>query len=85
MEEQKTEIDCRQANAKSIAKIAMITYLIYIILYEALIWCVCSWAVFIMQRSGWWMLFGFLLSICCIRPLSWYSLIDGINRSSKSK
>ena len=45
-----------------------ITYMIYIILWEALVIGGCGYVVFGLNRSGWWMLLGVLLSGAAYKP-----------------
>ena len=51
-----------------------ITYMIYIILWEALIIGGFGYVVFGLNRSGWWMLLAVLLSASAYKPKSWREL-----------
>jgi nitrate reductase NapE component len=51
-----------------------ITYMIYIILWEALVIGGFGYAVFVLNRSGWWMLLAVLLSASAYKPKSWRKL-----------
>lgn len=51
-----------------------ITYVIYIILWEALIIGGFGYVVFVLNRSGWWMLLAVLLSAFAYKPESWRKL-----------
>ena len=51
-----------------------ITYMIYIILWEALIIGGFGYVVFGLNRSGWWMLLAVMLSDSAYKPKSWREL-----------
>ena len=51
-----------------------ITYMIYIILWEALVVGGCGYVVFGLNRSGWWMLLAVLLSGAAYTPKKWKQL-----------
>ena len=51
-----------------------ITYMIYIILWEALVIGGFGYVVFVLNRSGWWMLLAVLLSASAYKPKSWRKL-----------
>ena len=53
-----------------------ITYMIYIILWEALVIGGCGYVVFGLNRSGWWMLLGVLLSVSAYKPSHWKKLFS---------
>lgn len=48
-----------------------ITYLIYIILWEGLIFGGVGYAVFILGHSGWWVLAALLVGGCAYTPERW--------------
>ena len=52
-------------------KTAYITYLIYIVLWEGLIFGGTGYAVFVLGHSGWWMLAAFALGCCAYPPHKW--------------
>ena len=56
-----------------------ITYLIYIIVFETLIWGGTGYAVFFLGRSGWWFLLALIVSSAAYSPYHWG--IDGANPS----
>ncbi|CAB4130892.1 hypothetical protein UFOVP123_42 [uncultured Caudovirales phage] len=48
-----------------------ITYLVYIIFFEGMIWCGTGYAVFVLDRSGWWFAFALLVAGAAYSPLKW--------------
>jgi hypothetical protein len=48
-----------------------VTYLIYILCYEALVLGGTGYAVFVLGHSGWWFLLAFGLSSSAYSPLKW--------------
>lgn len=48
-----------------------LTYLIYILLWEGFVLGSAWYAVFILQRSGWWFLLAVLLSAAAYKPSAW--------------
>lgn len=48
-----------------------ITYLIYILFWESLTLGGSAYVVFVLDRSGWWMLLGIALATCAYRPEMW--------------
>ena len=48
-----------------------ITYLIYILSWEGMIFGGTWYAVFVLDRSGWWFLLAALLGFCAYSPLKW--------------
>lgn len=55
-----------------------VTYLIYIIFWEALVFGGCGVVVFVLGFSGWWFLFALILGGCAYSPTKW---IHGIEDS----
>ena len=58
------------------------TYLIYIILWEGMVFGGAGYAVFQLNHSGWWMLAAFVIGSCAYSPLKWIhgqdkSLLEG--------
>lgn len=53
-----------------------LTYLIYILLWEGFVFGGAGYAVFILQRSGWWFLLAVLLSGAAYKPEDWLK-VDG--------
>ncbi|MBC8438515.1 MAG: hypothetical protein H8D87_02375 [Deltaproteobacteria bacterium] len=49
-------------------KINLITFTIYSILYELIIWGLFGWAIFIEGHSGWWVLVAILISGSQLKP-----------------
>lgn len=43
-------------------------FAIYSVFYEAIIWGVFGYAVFILGHSGWWFVLAAVLSGCQLRP-----------------
>lgn len=64
---------------------AFITFLIYTILYEAIVLGGTGYAVFVLGHSAWWLLLGVILSGAQIQPHMWHSLMDGVDRYSKEE
>ena len=54
-----------------------ITYLIYITLWEGLIFGGTGYAVFVLERSGWWFALAFFIGACSYSPLKW---IHGVGK-----
>lgn len=48
-----------------------ITYLIYIIVWELLIFGGIGYAVFVLGHSGWWFVMAFFFGACSYSPLKW--------------
>ena len=55
----------------------VITYLIYIVLYEGLIIGGCAYVVFWLGHSGWWFLLACIIGGCAYSPDRWHSLLTG--------
>ena len=49
-------------------KLNMVCFLIYSLVYNITIWGIFGYAVFILNRSGWWMILACFLSILQLRP-----------------
>lgn len=54
-----------------------ITYMIYIICYESLIWGGCGYVVFFLNYSGAWFLLAILASGSAYPPHKWNGLLTG--------
>jgi hypothetical protein len=52
------------------------TYLIYIILWEGLIYGGAGYVVFGLNNSGWWMLAAVIVSMAAYSPLKWIHGIE---------
>lgn len=63
------------------------SYLIYIVLFETLIFGGCGYAVFIKNRSGWWFLLAVLIAGCAYSPSDWAALYtnERVNTSANSE
>jgi hypothetical protein len=48
-----------------------ITYLIYIIVWELLIFGGIGYAVFVLGHSGWWFVMAFFLGASAYSPMKW--------------
>ena len=48
-----------------------VTYLIYIIFWESMVFGGIGFAVFVLDRSGWWLLVAATLSMMAYSPASW--------------
>lgn len=48
-----------------------VTYLIYIIFWEAMIFGGTGYAVFALHRSGWWFLLAIIIGGCAYSPKKW--------------
>ena len=48
-----------------------VTYLIYIILWEGLVLGGAGYAVFVLDRSAWWMLVAVVIGGCAYSPTKW--------------
>jgi hypothetical protein len=63
--------------ARVSSRFIVITYLFYIVFYEAMIWGGCAYVVFFLNRSGWWFLLAVLLSSAAYSPAKWHRLLTG--------
>ena len=52
-------------------KWVLITYLIYIVIYECLVLGGTAFIIVEYNRSGWWMLLGILMSTGAYKPSAW--------------
>ena len=52
-----------------------VTYMIYIILWEALVIGGFGYVVFVLNYSAWWMLLAVILSAGAYKPKSWRNLL----------
>lgn len=48
-----------------------VTYLIYIVFWESLVWIGCGYVVFGLGHSGWWFLLAALLGYSAYKPGQW--------------
>ena len=48
-----------------------LTYLIYIIFWESLVFGGCGYAVFVLGHNGWWFLLAFFLGASAYSPAKW--------------
>jgi hypothetical protein len=48
----------------------VIVFAIYSVLYEAIVWGLFGWAVFVQDRSPWWLLLALILSGAQLKPKS---------------
>ena len=48
-----------------------LTYLIYVVFFESLIWGGSGYAVFFLGASAWWFLLAFVVSCCTYSPARW--------------
>ena len=48
-----------------------ITYLVYIVLWEAMIFGGTGYAVFVLDRSGWWFLLAIWIGGMAYKPTQW--------------
>jgi len=46
----------------------VIIFAIYSILYEAIIWGIFGWAVFVKDHSGWWVIIAIISSAAQLKP-----------------
>ena len=53
-----------------------LTYLIYIVFFESLIWGGCAYVVFWRGVSGWWFALALVVSGAAYGPRKWRSLFD---------
>jgi hypothetical protein len=60
-----------------------ITYLIYIIFWELLCFVPIFYAVFWLDKSGWWFLLAIIISQAAYSPYQWG--IEGAKPSSKDR
>jgi hypothetical protein len=48
-----------------------LTYLIYIVLWEGMIFGGTGYAVFVLEHSGWWFLLAMVIGSLAYSPLKW--------------
>ena len=48
-----------------------LTYLIYIVLWEGMIFGGTGYVVFVLDRSGWWFALALLIGGCAYKPETW--------------
>jgi hypothetical protein len=53
-----------------------VTYLIYIVLFESLIFGGVGYAVFVLGHSGWWFVFALFVSSAAYTPSKWYGIVE---------
>ena len=53
-----------------------LTYLVYIVLWEGLIFGGTGYAVFWLGHSGWWVLAALLVGGCAYSPMKWIHGVD---------
>jgi hypothetical protein len=58
----------------------IITYLIYIIIFEILIIGGCAYVVFWRHESGWWFVLACIVSSLAYSPKSWNRLFSKTNK-----
>jgi len=63
--------------------VSIVTYLIYAIFWDSLMFGGCSYVVFWMHRSAWWFLLAIILSACCLKPKHWRSLFEKVSYEDK--
>lgn len=63
--------------------IGYITYLIYILLYEGMIWGGFFYAVFFLQASVYWWILAVVASAAAYKPSDWHG--HASNKDSKSE
>ena len=55
----------------------VITYLIYIIIWEAMVFGGFGYVIFGLGKSGWWMLLALYMSMSAYKPEGWRRLLSG--------
>ena len=63
---------------------AIIVFAIYSVLYEAIIWGIFGWAVFIDGNSGWWILVAIICSGAQLKPKHFGIGVFGENDSEQT-
>lgn len=58
------------------SRFVVITYLIYIIIWEAMVFGGFGYVVFGLGKSEWWMLLAVLMSANAYKPESWKKLLN---------
>lgn len=61
---------------KSNQTAAIITFALYSVAYEAIIWGIFGWAVFARGHSGWWVAVALMLSGSQLKPRH-FGIIEG--------
>jgi hypothetical protein len=62
-----------------------ITYLIYVILWDGMIFAGCGYAVFWLHESGWWFLAACFVGGCAYQPDKWADLWRPTRRAEKKQ
>jgi hypothetical protein len=55
----------------------VITYLIYIIIWETMVLGGFGYVIFGLGKSGWWMLLAVYMSASAYKPENWRKLLNG--------
>ena len=77
MEETKKQDETAQLGIGAVSsRFVVITYLIYIIIWEAMVLGGFGYVVFGLGKSGWWMLLAVLMSASAYKPESWKQLLN---------
>jgi hypothetical protein len=58
------------------SRFVAITYLIYIVFWQAMVLGGFGYVVFGLDKSGWWMLFAVFLSASAYNPENWKQLLN---------
>ena len=54
-----------------------ITYLLYIVFWESMVLGGIGYAVFVLGKSPWWMLYAIILSFAAYSPKKWGEMYNG--------
>ena len=65
-------------------RLLVVTYLIYIILWKTLVLVGGGYVVFILEKSGWWMVLAVFLSGAAYSPKKWRKLLTKDKENEKS-
>lgn len=71
------EIEQKHQADNKLQRTILITYLIYVILYESLIILGTAYVVFGLHYSGWWWALAVAFSSGCYKPSEWNRLLSG--------
>lgn len=66
------KIDNTNTNTNEFLRVLQyITYLVYILVWEVLLWVGTAYIVFWLGNSGWWFILTILMSQCAYSPYEW--------------
>lgn len=68
---------------KTTKALLVITYFLYITIWQIICIGGAAYVTFVLGRSAWWMILGCVMASSTIKTHNWYSLWDGVERKDK--